>query len=541
MEDDNQTQATLSVNQSVVYYNYSIGFDCLEVDLLKTASNFLKNGICSSVFFSDSKALYVKESGETGIELIMPKGRTWASSWEIELSDDLPPLVAADISKYCEYFYHEHIVSNNPVPYIRANFPPVIVEDEGIKYPLYVNVKVYENGIAHLSFQMTPQWKKFSEVDFIHEVVNFYKQYLSNIWIDSRLQRIDADISINNAFEDNFTIGGKTLSDRKSKKLIDKQRRTIRQKVHKLLEKEGETFELNGHQFELNKIIDSEEADSWESTIDLCRSIYSNCLGHFIVSPQDTSNHNWQGRPSVSILRFDNQPSDKTTLFKLYSRSIARLMNRSEQSSSYTKDFEDLRMFEDFSLTINRSILLWIWLRKEKDLSDAFQDINLLSALNQNQVRAEQMMYKSMEVYRACTWSSDPIDNRFLIKAYETLANFQRDIHISSYSGEVTRTMLKAMESFEIFSLIEPSKESARYHLDNFRYRNDQAKQKVDSQLAIIFGLVGTTSLSEYAFTPMYQKILPDLSNLANISISLFTSFVSIVFIVTLVKQLFSK
>lgn len=54
----------LRVQQVNCFYNYSIGLDVTQVDLLKTAKALLKSGTVRTVCFSDLKAVYLDEHGD---------------------------------------------------------------------------------------------------------------------------------------------------------------------------------------------------------------------------------------------------------------------------------------------------------------------------------------------------------------------------------------------------------------------------------------------------------------------------------------------
>jgi hypothetical protein len=117
-----------------------------------------------------------------------------------------------------------------------------------------------------------------------------------------------------------------------------------------------------------------------------------------------------------------------------------------------------------------------------------------------------------MKVARACTWAQKPFSNDQLLYAYEVLANSYSMIHQSGKSGEIIDTLTYLMEKSGTTGLVNSSKESARFHLDELRYKCDKAKSRGDSILTIVFGVVGTASLAQFVVHPIVKEACPPLS-----------------------------
>lgn len=95
------------------FYNYAIGLDITEIDLLKTAKALLKSGTVRTVCFSDLKAVYLDEHGELQLEWLRPHGRRWDNNWTVQFSDSLPKYIAEDLIFCLELAFHERRIEGD--------------------------------------------------------------------------------------------------------------------------------------------------------------------------------------------------------------------------------------------------------------------------------------------------------------------------------------------------------------------------------------------------------------------------------------------
>ncbi|MEH6531829.1 MAG: hypothetical protein V7735_10910 [Photobacterium frigidiphilum] len=517
--NNEQPIKSLQVNQANVFYNYAIGFDCSKVDLLKTGAKLLKSGVATSIFYSDFKCIYLDNLGKTQVEVLRPEGRNWDSNWKIEFSENVPKHIAVELTNSCEIAFHESHFQNECRPYLRASLPPIVLAHEDYQLPFFISVKIFSDGVAILSFQLDATWEALEESFFISNVVNIFRCYFKSIWVDSKLQYLDAKVALDSAFEDKFSIGGELLTGLKIRRLIRKMKRDSQAVLDEALKVKGHSFHLGGCDWELHQIAGTADSDSWESTIEQCRSIYSNSISSLLVSPDKVGKEPlisfmWQGRPSISLLRYESQPQTKLELYNDFSPSISKILLRSESIVNLPELPPDLRLFDDFSLHANRAVLLWTWLKSKHAPENAWDDPETRSKVFENQARTEQIEYHNLKIARACSWAQRPINSNYLLNAYETLASSNSLIHHSSNSGEVTEALSYLINVFGTASLVDPSKEAARYHLDELKYNSDRARSRSDSWLTFVFGLVGTTSLADFAIHPFVKDRWPTLSSI---------------------------
>lgn len=513
----NKSSKELKINQSNVFYNYTLGFESSNIDLLKTAGKLLKTGIAKSVFFSDFKCVYLDNLGNTQVEFLKLEGRQWDSSWGLEFNQKMPESVAADAIGFFEVLFHENRISLNNDLYLRASLPPLVLEDEDNEISLFSSVKIYKSGIAILSFQFDATWQGIDENEFIARVVNIFQIYFKSIWVDSKIQTLDADVVLINAFEDTFSVAGEYIKNKEVKKTIKEMKKDSQRVINDAFQIDGKKFHLGGDDWSLHEIAGSKNDDSWESTLDLCRSIYSNAVSNILVFGQRSKNNDfrkymWEGRPSICLLRFDNQPQNKNDLIKQFSSSMSKILLRANFRGQ-TPDLPiDLRMFDDYCLHAQRSALLWTWLRSDGDSDNVWDEPHTRGKIFENQARAEQIEYYNMRIARACSWAHDPLSDIHLFHAYETLVNSERLTHHSSQAGEVSAALSYIINEFGTASLIPSAKEAARYHLEELRYKSDSIRNRRDRGLTFVFGLVGAATLAEFVVHPFIQEIWPKLS-----------------------------
>lgn len=509
----------LWVQQVNCFYNYAIGLDVSQVDLLKTAKALLKSRTVRTVCFSDMKAVYLDEHDEVQLEWIRPQGRRWDDSWTIRFSDSLPKYTAEDLIFCLELGFHERRIEGDEggqvPPYLRAALPPVVLENDDLTLPVYPWLKLYADGLMCISFQLDTTWDNLSEEDFISDVVNLFQRYFKSIWVEAALQRIDGEQLLPDAFEGEISIGGQRVVDRRTRKLVKKMRITARTALDNSLSKEGRRFYLHGEPRLLHQIAGSEDQAEWEGTIDLCRSIYANAVASQVVPTNYRKNGRvsgvqlWQGRPSIALMRFAGQPKSKDQLFDMYGQSMSRILMRSAGMNDPPELPPDLRPFNDYCLHGNRSILLWTWLRPCGASDNAWDNPNSRAHLLENQARAEHFEYHNIRIARACAIAEGPPSDEQLVYAYETLANVDSVIHKSSQAGEITDALEYLMTAAGTTRLIASGKEQARWYLDERRYTAEKRRSRMDRWLTAVFGIVGAAGLADLVFRPLLQTTYP--------------------------------
>lgn len=513
----------LQVHQVNCFYNYTAGLEVTDVDLIATAVNFLKSGIVRSVCFSDLKSFYLDTNGDVQLEWLQPQGRQWDSNWTVQLGDHLPRQIAEELVFCLELSFHEQriegIESRQIPSHLRAALPPLVLERDESTLPVYPWLKVYSDGILTVSFQVDSTWDELDEANLIHNVVNLFHIYFDSIWVQANLQRLDANQILPEAFANDLSVGGQEAVGRKQRKLLKEMRRTSRAVLDRSLGKDGRSFEVGGEFWTLNEIAGSEEQSDWEATIDLCRSIYLGAVTSLIVPRAGKKAKRfrrvqlWQGRPSVSLMRFSEQPDTTDALLESFSSSISRVLMRSSAIERPPALPPDLRPFEDYCLHGNRALLLWTWLKSADSPDDAWEDPRTRARLLENQARAEHFEYHNLRIARACATASAPPSDDHLVGAYEVLASAESVIHHSSQAGEITEALEYLMEAVGTKKLVNSAKEHARWHLDERRYRTEKKRSRVDRWLAVVFGFVGAASLADLVFRPLLQDSYPGLGD----------------------------
>jgi hypothetical protein len=403
--------------------------------------------------------------------------------------------------------------------YLRAALPPIVLESDDLTLPLYAWIKVFSDGIVVLSFQLDTTWDGIDEERWITNIVNLFQYYFNAVWVDAQLQRLDANQLLPYAFHDEMSIAGRSIGGRKARKLLKEMRRKSEAVLDEALGKKGREFTIGDTWWTLHKVAGSEQLEDWEASIDLCRSQYVNALAALIVPTshrQSASIHGiclWQGRPSVSLMRFRKQPSSKDTLLSEFGPSMSRILMRSSGIDNPPELPPDLRPFGDYCFHGNRALLLWTWLRANDSPDDAWDDPTTRAALAGNQARAEHFEYHNMRMARACAIAGDPQSNSHLIEAYETLASAEDVIHQSSQAGEISDALSYLISAVGTVGLIPSGKEKARWHLDELRYRAEKQRARTNRWIGFVFGLVGATGLADLVIRPYLNARNLDLSN----------------------------
>ena len=327
------------------------------------------------------------------------------------------------------------------------------------------------------------------------------------------MQKIDADLSFLNAFENELSLAGKPIRSVAAKRLMKQLKKNAQKIVRTDLSKQGRSFYVDGHNLTLHPLAGTKPGDHKSLAGSLAIEIYIRAI-QSIVNPKKTklAPIYWWGRPSVSILRFDKQPEHKRNFVERYSKFLTKILHRSAAITSDLKELEDLRLMDDYSLLANRSVLLWCWTKSRKDSENAWHDEGTRARVYENQARAQYVEYQSAKITRACHWALNPGSKTHLLYAYKNLGEFNVSIRHSSHSGEVINSITSIMEASGIPDIIESSKEIAEFHLDELKYKAQMKVSRQASLLSIIFGFVGTASLADFAFYPLISHLYPNCS-----------------------------
>lgn len=544
----------MEIRQFNCFYNYAIGLNLTEVDLVKTSKNLLKSGFTKAICFSDLKAIYIDEDGKSQVEWIRPEGRQWDSSWNIKFSDKVPSDIVHDLAYCLELSFQEQriegVESKRSPPYLRAALPPVVLVKDDEETVLFPWLKIYSDGVMILSFQIDSSLEGMDESDFIKSVVNIFQRYFDQIFVHGELQRLDAELLIPEAFTSDLSLGGQKIKGWRSTRLIKKLRAESRRKLDESLASEGREFEVGDELWLLHHIACADDEDGWESTFDLCRSIYVNAISSLVASTSKDDRANsgellmWQGRPSVSIMRFKDQPDNKQDLYKKFGLSMSRFLMRSQGSTNPVELPPDLRIFDDYALHGNRALLIWTWLRESNSPDDAWEERNTGARVFENQARAEHFEYLNLKIARACAVACSPSSDESLIAAYKVLSSVESTLHTSSQAGEIIDAVNYLLESVGTKNLITDAKERARWHLDERRYLNDKSRSHIDRWLAVLFGFIGSTGLADLVIHPYLKGTFTKWSDfqlgLSAFVLALLTVGV-FVFVIEGVNKLWSK
>jgi len=515
--------ARLKIDQANVFYNYTIGLQVIDVDLVKTAGKLLKSGLARAVCFSDLKCLYTDNHAKIQLEWVRPEGRKWDPNWKVSFGPDVPQAVATELGYSIGLLFHERRIEGSKpgevAPYLRAALPPIILQSDDLTLPLYAWVKVFSDGIVILSFQLDATWDGIDEESWISNVVNLFQRYFDAVWVDAQLQHLDARQLLPHAFNDEMSIAGRQIGGRKVKKLLKKMRRQSEAFLDEALGSGGREFEIGDERWVLHEVAGSERQEDWEASIDLCRSEYVNAVAGLIVSGSKREASSvqdvllWEGRPSVSLMRFHEQSASKDTLLAEFGPSMSRILMRAAGIDDPPGLPPDLRLFGDYCFHGNRAVLLWTWLRADSAPDDAWEDRTTRASLSENQARAEHFEYHNMRVARACAIAGAPQSDRHLVEAYKTLTLAEDAIHHSSQAGEVSDALAYLMSAVGTASLVPSGKEKARWHLDELRYRTERQRARADRWLGFVFGLVGAAGLADLVLKPYLAVRYPDLGN----------------------------
>lgn len=241
---------SLQIQQANVFYNYAIGLEAISIDLAGTGAKAMNAGIANGVYFSDRKFVWMDDEGKPQVEWIRPEGRHWDGQERIKIEQDLSSHAFNDLLLALECAFHEDRIEGREggkmPPYLRMALPPLILARNGLNLPIYASLKLHSDGIGILSFQFDGTWDNADEAYFVEEVVNLFKVYFDQVWLDEGIQRLDLEAILPHAYRDQITLGGAPLEGRKIRRMVKRFQKQARSLFEEEMGKGGREFSIDG-------------------------------------------------------------------------------------------------------------------------------------------------------------------------------------------------------------------------------------------------------------------------------------------------------
>lgn len=512
----------IHIKQANFFYNYTFGLNVNGIDLIKTATKLFGEGLVRLVTFSDLNVLYLDKNNNLKTNKIEHNSRDYDKSWKVDIIDDLQDLVIPEFVASLEQSFHDKNIqgpyNRSVAPNFRASLAPIVFEDKDLTFTFVPWIKIYNDGIVALSFQLDFESDAIEENDFIDNFVNLSHKYFKNIYMDAKIQRIDGYKHLENYSKVPLTFGGQTISNRATRKLKKEICAQSKSRLDKSLSANGKEFDCFGAQWVLHPIAGTENKVNGESTLEMCQSIISVAIIAQIRANSKNSSQNveaviWEGRPSISLMRFSGQESNKKIFLTKHSASLSRIMLRASTLKRPPELPLDLRPFDDYCFHGNRSLLLWTWMKATDAPDDAWSDVNVKSKIYDNQCRTEHFEYHNMRIARACSIVSSPSNDLILVDAYEILSQSEKLLMRSSHSGEITDAVQYLLNAVGTKDLINSAKEQAKWYLDEKRFIYERQRSNIDRSLTVVFGFVGAAGVADLILKPLLEDLFPSTQN----------------------------
>lgn len=487
-----------------IWYIYSSYFDKENINLQKIAKNFIELDCAQIVLDLDRNIYWKNEKEKVKIDKIKAIGNF--ENYTLEFPEDLKE------KQHIEFAYQgaQMIINSQNLlndylydfcNYIRIYCAPYYLHnsDNDFTVSLYPQIKIFENGIVQIIFRKIGPDENISIDNFVNDYINLYKHYFSEIWIPRGFITIDSLI--------NGEYGNKI-------KLFPKKQINLLNKISEIYKnksvKSSDDFEFEVVKLPFEKDNIDKMTFNFDFIINQIFDVISYCINVNIQKPLKFSNEyildgNWKGIESVYLIDFDDQPTKSENIKKETKKELSKIMYKTTSDLKENKiDLgEDLRIFNDYNLFVNRSQLLWS-LSKQGKINKI--DPNRGDIIYDKQVLSEMISFRHTLHKRINDQASSEnytileiINNRIKLNNFDQIFSLK----LSSY-GEIKELMQVIEEKMQIDKL--------KFFTDkNFKIKKDKAneiKENRNQLIAIILTIVAVffsiSSLAQGLVKPIY-------------------------------------
>lgn len=405
-----------------------------------------------------------------------------------------------------------------PHPYLRGflgrvNF--IFSEEDGGKVLCYPILTIYETGIITLEFRtISPEYSTEFQ-DFLSGAVNLFGHPFEQV-------EVSPDISkyATRAYYDSI----------KKWNIFERIELLSLQKKHdNAIDSLAVTYDEGDFQFVLSPLSGAEGSPVKDKLKDVALTIF--CTSTYIINnprfgfkyvlfgqreiPKVASY--WTGRPHIHLTKFDKQKKTAKENEKCHGHnwgSILARINIPDKSLALKYLPEDQRPFEDYSVYVSQSALLWVWSQNGLLQQNEHADSNRGHLIYEPQVLSELLEYGSMIHYSLLDRIEGYSQSSEVIMAQSSLLRLENDLYTASHFGEIRELLKTGWKEMGIVSLKEQIANALAIREAETKLNENKITAKIGLCLTAIFGLGTVPLIASEVLGPLWKLLnMPSISD----------------------------
>lgn len=491
-----------------VWHTYSYYFIDLVDDLHDVADKLVQSQLVVSAFHSEGIAWYY--SGEQVVKSTVEIDRVgYESTANVKLPKVEDPYALECILQSARMRVAEMGILNERVqetlPYVRAHLAECTIQLKDKLILLYPQIKIYDNGAFLVEFRTISPSGKYSIDALIDDNINLFTHIGENVELPPGILKLYARYIL--------------YENSKSPQIWFKAVKAVKENDRKI-NKEKYTHE-NNFEFEYISL-------GYGVSI---KDIFDYICGALIVAldvsyqspfPMKKKQYNfgshWTGRPSIYLTKYADQPFNASEILTKFKIELNKIMGRTT-SEGISANFlgQDLRVFDDFSLYVNKALTLFVFSRRlkhytrihklSKSYHQAFKDPNLDEVYCLHQIKVEIIDFAYTSYWRMLERSTLSITSvTEILREKEQLIALENILEECSIHGELNdffKHSWKILSFDKMRANIEQNFVLKIARLSELRGLNIQRFGWI---LSILFGLSGAVNLAQNFVQPLWRQ-----------------------------------
>ncbi|WP_449547460.1 hypothetical protein [Lelliottia amnigena] len=405
-----------------------------------------------------------------------------------------------------------HTTFNNRSENIICCQKPIIIKNENEDFLIHPIIRLYSNGIAHVTFVDTAH-KNRELTDFINNVLGL--PFILNESITTSIEF--ANLSL--------------LLDYSGIPLL-KKKNTIRNIKHSLkkLTEDADDLTLGEHAVTGKYVEYTKTLQIHHNLSDIARYLIAITFSvskkrsiKDLVFGNDLTKYysSWNGKPSIYIFEHEDQEESSVKNYHNNLKTVHALLGKSNiiPKEKYKKNYLDHRVYDDFNFFSEQAAALTLLSSgvKKEIFAGTFTEENLMW---DNQIKSELREFISFFYESRINKIENEKTHLGLAKIQEDVIAFEEWLRISSKKyGEIQDFTCNTKNSSDIKEARHNITESLKAKMLVIKLIDSDTSEKRTKKITIAFGLIASTSLSPVIIKPLFKTIgITTLINKNNLS-----------------------
>lgn len=487
-----------------IYNAYFVG----GVDLVATCEAAVRSGFADAAMHVDGTIWwYARDGLSRGHCELQRQG--YESSANVRLPEGLEGYQQQFAYEFAALRFFE-LLHLSPVvldrlDYARISLGPIAVRRNGVDTPLYCHIKIYACGVFQLLLRRVSGGSCLAARELIEQEVNLYAKWFDRVWLPTGLVRcywtslVDGtypgirNLRTRRAFHDQIAIRVPGLS--MTTPIGDWSFELCDPSLLGYSESEDDDLPTSSTRLNLNDV----RAMVITGLTQAVRSTTGTALVH---------GNYWNARPQTFITDVEGGAAGSATLaIERFSHQMGLILARVASAPRSTAERTlgpNLRFFDDFCVHVNEGGGLWLFSSlARKGIKIGPNDDELVLS---GQSKAEFVDYVNAEAHRLAEEAINRIRSfEDVVRVRVGLRELDTSMRSVSQYGELKEYFDAAWAHLRIVDTVQSAERDLQLQTAVLEERTGRYSRRLGYSLAIVFGLVGASGISEKLIEPAFK------------------------------------